>query len=350
MSDGKTSGIEPELYEKLVKEWDYEKNGRTRFEDYQRYFDLDAWWRCENGHSYKATIEDRIKGTGCRFCERNKAKHSITPLVSMKPQLVREWDYEKNDKRPEDYPPSSSEVVWWKCQYGHSWQASIYNRSRKANCPRCSRIKSGRSLLRLYPYLLNEWDYEKNELPPEAYTLGSTEKVWWKCKYGHSWQTRVCVRSQGCGCPICAHRELRRGVNDLPTIHPELVKEWDYEKNELPPEEYFSSSAEKVWWKCDKGHSWQASINCRSRGNGCPYCTHRRVERGVNDVPTIHPELVKEWDYEKNAKRPEDYSTGSHEKVWWKCENGHSWQADINHRSRGTGCPYCARSGMRKDS
>lgn len=30
------------------------------------------------------------------------------------------------------------------------------------------------------------------------------------------------------------------------------------------------------------------------------------------------------------------------EKVWWTCENGHSWQTTVHVRSEGSGCPYCA--------
>lgn len=29
------------------------------------------------------------------------------------------------------------------------------------------------------------------------------------------------------------------------------------------------------------------------------------------------------------------------EKVWWTCENGHSWQTTVHVRSEGSGCPYC---------
>jgi hypothetical protein len=32
------------------------------------------------------------------------------------------------------------------------------------------------------------------------------------------------------------------------------------------------NSDKKVWWKCKKGHEWQAIIGSRNRGNGCPVC------------------------------------------------------------------------------
>ncbi|WP_029231197.1 zinc-ribbon domain-containing protein [Butyrivibrio sp. VCB2006] len=46
--------------------------------------------------------------------------------------------------------------------------------------------------------------------------------------------------------------------------------------------------------------------------------------------------LANEWDYDKNPEiDPKEISLGSHLKVWWKCGNGHSWQAAINNRAQG---------------
>lgn len=52
--------------------------------------------------------------------------------------------------------------------------------------------------------------------------------------------------------------------------------------------------------------------------------------------------LLREWDAEKNGGlTPSDVSFGSHQKVWWQCSKGHSWQAKVYSRSEGSGCPYC---------
>ena len=59
----------------------------------------------------------------------------------------------------------------------------------------------------------------------------------------------------------------------------DLMKEWDWEKNtplDLFPDKLKCGSNKKVWWKCEKGHSWQAIISSRSRlGCGCPTCAGR---------------------------------------------------------------------------
>jgi hypothetical protein len=65
-----------------------------------------------------------------------------------------------------------------------------------------------------------------------------------------------------------------------------------------------------------------------------------------DSLADLHPELLDEWDYEKNnGLTPQMFKAGSTQKVWWKCAVcGHSWKTDINHRAKGhTGCPVCFR-------
>ena len=38
-----------------------------------------------------------------------------------------------------------------------------------------------------------------------------------------------------------------------------------------------------------------------------------------------YPELVPQWGT-SNELSPSDVSSGSHKKVWWTCEKGHTWE------------------------
>ena len=52
------------------------------------------------------------------------------------------------------------------------------------------------------------------------------------------------------------------------------MDEWDAEKN-LPftPETISHSSSVPVWWRCEKGHSWQTQLKSRSTTlTRCPKC------------------------------------------------------------------------------
>lgn len=141
------------------------------------------------------------------------------------------------------------------------------------------------------------------------------------------------------------------GYNDLPTVNPTLVKEWNWKKNvEYKPEDFTANSSKPVWWKCDKGHEWQAPINNRSKGRGCPFCAGKKVLSGYNDLRSSNPILAAEWNYEMNdTLRPENFTASSNKKVWWKCNREHTWQATIANRNSGTGCPYCSGNKVLKD-
>ena len=38
---------------------------------------------------------------------------------------------------------------------------------------------------------------------------------------------------------------------------------------------------------------------------------------------------------------PFDVTLRSEKKTWWVCKRVHEWEARVDHRSRGSGCPYC---------
>ena len=49
--------------------------------------------------------------------------------------------------------------------------------------------------------------------------------------------------------------------------------------------------------------------------------------------------LLSEWNAEKNAPAtPSQYTPQSNKKAWWTCAHGHSWEAAICNRTRGTRC------------
>ena len=70
-----------------------------------------------------------------------------------------------------------------------------------------------------------------------------------------------------------------------------------------------------------------------------------RISSNDNSLATLNPDLVKEWHPTKNGMLTvQDVTTGSHKKVWWKCNKGHEWKTAIHNRAKtvGTGCPYCS--------
>ncbi len=200
--------------------------------------------------------------------------------------------------------------------------------------------------------LLSEWDSEKNgSMAPSDYSKSSHEYVWWNCDKGHSYRQQINARVyQKQGCPYCSGRKVLSGFNDLESKYPDLAKEWDYEKNApLLPSEITYGSKKRVWWKCSKcENSWPAEVNNRTNPNnhtGCPYCTNQKPTKGVNDLASQVPSVAAEWDFEKNAKSPEEYTSRSSQSVFWVCPIcGHHYKMSIQNRTvQHQGCPKCAR-------
>ena len=269
-----------------------------------------------------------------------------------KAALLTQWHPAKNGAlTPQQIAYGSTRKVWWICAKGHIWQAAVNTRTANhTDCPYCA----GRlpwpgetDLASQYQDLVKEWHPTRNlPLTPEQVLPGSEKKVWWKCAQGHEWQAEIRSRVSGCGCPVCANRKLAEGENDLATLRPELAAQWHPTRNgSLTPEDLTAGTRRKVWWRCDKGHEWQASVLSRtSLGNGCPVCAGKQVIPGENDLASQFPQLAAQWHPDKNgALRPENVSPNSNRKVWWLCPLGHAWKATVTSRSReGAGCPFCA--------
>jgi hypothetical protein len=199
------------------------------------------------------------------------------------------------------------------------------------------------SLKSTYPELCNEWHYEKNgELLPQNIKPKSGKKVWWICNQGHEWQTKICTRtSQSTGCPYCSGKYATK-ENNLTFTFPDVAREWCFQKNGgLLPEDVKPQSGRKVWWKCKKGHEWQARIADRTRGSICPFCSGRKATN-ENNLAMLNHDLTKQWHPNKNELTPYDVKLKSKKKVWWMCNRGHEWQATVKNRANGSGCPYCS--------
>ena len=290
------------------------------------------------------------------------------------PELMKEWDWEKNkDLDPNKLVVGSEKKAWWICQKCKgTWQTQICVR-KKHGCPYCTgqKVRKGiNDFATLYPDLLKEWDWDKNSESgffPDEIMPGTKKKIFWKCKEcGFMWQAAVKDRTKkngrATGCPQCKRKKLSEyhltpvvGINDLESCYPEIAKEWNYDKNiNLLPSQVLKGSATVVWWKCYIcGNEWKTSVHSRTGRNsqtGCPSCSAQRTGdinampiQGENDLETLYPKLLKEWNYEKNTNLPSTYFAKSNKKVWWKCKYGHEWQASIVNRVKGRNCPICKK-------
>ena len=332
-----------------IKEWDYEKN--TVDPTTIAKFNLQkAWWICPKGHSYEMQIANHSSGSRCPYCSNHKILSGFNDIFATRPDLKEEWDFEKNNNieiYPQNISAGSHKLVWWICPKGHSYESSPHTHSAGHGCPYCNNkkvLKGYNDLLSQDPEGCKEWDYEKNKIKPDEVTLKSNKKVWWICPKGHSYEMSSYHHNIGHRCPYCSNQKVLKGYNDLLSkdINGEYgVKEWDYDKNEIRPDEVTIFSRQKAWWLCPKGHSYKNVIADHSRGDRCPYCSGRLPIKGETDLLSQDPEGCKEWDYKKNTIKPDEVTLKSNKKVWWICPKGHSYQAIIKSHSNKIGCPIC---------
>lgn len=355
----------------LASEWDYCKNLGVSPSEVTVSADKNFWWICPTcAHSYKALVSNRNKGSGCMKCSvANKYGRLPVPmgqdLLTKRPDVALEWDSLRNgEDRPDLISATSNEKVWWICSEGHSYFSPVGGRTgNKAHgCFACSVVRrrgSSKSvtlgetdLLSQNPEVSKEWDYSKNlDKTPDQISAYSQKKVWWVCPKGHSYNRSIKVRHvQGPPCSICSGKVVLAGFNDLGTVEPDLASEWDPIKN-LPttPKEVNSVSMRKFWWLCpEHSHSYSATINSRTREGfrtGCPICSGRQVLFGFNDLETLDPKLSAEWDYLANRTlTPREVTSKSERKVWWMCQDKHTYFSGIKNRSYGSGCPKCFES------
>lgn len=229
------------------------------------------------------------------------------------------------------------------------------------------------SLAEKCPELAAQWHPTKNgTLSADDVFPGSSKKVWWYYPYNDpitgkhfdfEWEARIDNRYYlKNGCPFISSQELWTGYNDLQTKNPKLAQEWHPTKNNgLKPTDVMEWSNKKVWWCINyiderTGKQveleWEASVNDRSQGKGCPYIgtAPKKILVGFNDLSTTHPKVAAQWDYVKNAPvKPEDIFKGSNKKYHWRREYFDKiknktyvfeWEAAPNHRREdATDCP-----------
>ena len=340
----------------LAAEWDYQANGRLTPSGVSLGSGKKVSWVCASGHRWEAVVGNRVRlGAGCSFCTGKRAVQGLNDVLTLYPDLKDQCI--EPDKLFE-VPAGSKKKAKWKCHKDHVWEASVESRTTKrSGCPYCSGrfpVQGVTDLETTHPKMASEWDWDTNTITPQEVSVGSNKRIGWRCEFGHQWAVSPNSRNNSkSGCPYCSGSQVISGKNDLATLYPQLIAEWLWSRNQgISPSEISTGSSRKVVWSCsvDPTHQWRASVAKRARGGqGCPWClgwdgTPNASHLTISEVP----ELLAEWDWEKNLCSPADVSAGSAKRVHWVCQEdrNHVWEAEAHNRRTTpnhypSGCPYC---------
>ncbi|MGH9011310.1 MAG: zinc-ribbon domain-containing protein [Acidimicrobiia bacterium] len=280
------------VHPELAEQWHPTLNGELTPNQLLPQSNRRVWWRCPQGHAWRAMVSSRATGRGCPSCADRRPKG--IPLIDRAPELLDEWDVALNGGAGDQVMAGSELRAWWRCRINptHLWTTQVRHRVRGNGCPYCAgkRPTPERNLAAVYPDVAAEWHPEENgDQSPTDVLPHSSLRLWWRCPLGHAWQARVADRTQGDGCPYCAGKRPTPQRN-LAVLHPHLAAEWHPHRNQgRSPDEVTPGSRLRVYWRCPDGHEWAAKVISRVRGDGCPQCFAQRTKARSRGMPPGEP-------------------------------------------------------------
>ena len=183
----------------IAIEWSA-KNYPLKPTDVTPYSNKKVWWKCRKcGNEWKTLISTRSYGSKCPYCTGKVLLKGFNDFKSKYPLIAAEWSEKNLPLTPDMINEKSCRNVWWKCpRCGYEWKGVVKARVKGRECPICSNhkvLKDFNDLATTDENILYLWDYEKNQdVDPTMVTRNSKQKVWWKCKNGHSWKESIVDR------------------------------------------------------------------------------------------------------------------------------------------------------------
>lgn len=195
-------------------------------------------------------------------------------------------------------------------------------------CSKCAMSKRRRRKDRLYLTINKDavkfWS-DKNKEDINNVGLKSSKIFIWECTNGfpHTFNKSANSFINKNDCLVCSGDQFLKGFNELSIMYPDLSSQWS-NNNKLKSSEVTCKTKGEFLWVDSLGHEWPAKISTRLNNRGCPYCASQKVLRGFNHIFSMHPELERFWNFEKNQKiNPTEITKGSNKSVWWICKLGH---------------------------
>ena len=345
-------------YPKIAKEWHPTKNGDLKPENFNKGSSKKIWWKCPKGddHEWEVTINNRtLKKRNCPFCSGRKASKTSN-LVVFFPDIAKEWHLTKNgNSRPEDYKPHAGKKVWWQCPKDktHEYETYIFNRTNHSSgCPFCSSSGTSEPEIRIFCEL--------------NYLIGADEVVWRKKIDGNELDVFISKYNLGIEfdgsywhegkiqSDIHKNKLLKKKNIQIIRVRQEPLEFTSENDIAVSKKTLTKEDLNNLVLKIKSVLNETEEINFGHYISKTSFLNDKGFKRFISFFPapppeysflTTHPELAKEWNYQKNTPlKPEYFTYGSGKKVWWKCSKNeeHEWESSILNRSYGNGCPFCS--------
>lgn len=339
----------------VLVEWDYTKNNALGYYPDKLSYKSDVyvnWVCCSCSFEWEGTIRGRTGSSGgnCPKC---------SSIASKFPEIIKDWDYNKNTQDPYLIPPYSGKKFHWcchKCKY--EWEFSAAARSYGSECPNCS-ISNGKGVSkierRIFYFIKKIYDgnvvngqkFKKKEIDiliNDKFGIEYDGVFWHSNKKELDENKANFVRSHGL--TLIRIREVGLDIVDDYDI------EYDF-KDSNALNHVLRQVVKLIPMNSDEQKRFDRIIKNNLSDVKIPkeYMIYPLRE---NSIINTHPELLNEWDYDKNKNNdiiPEYVTFGQNVKIHWKCGGcGEDWLTTpyIKFRNIDT-CKYCRGVALKID-
>lgn len=344
--------------------WDHELNEGRNPSDLSAVASDKVWTKCpacgtlvrRNVRFTWAVGEDGIGHViHCRTCGKRNQSNALTILF---PEIKDYWCFEKNAHPPEYYTISSGKKVYVRCpdcgreKFLAVCEAICQDENGKyriSSCGECAKEKTlylrrqddNNNIAKACPDINLYWD-DKNEWKPNELTIHTNIQIYTHCptcnRLLHRRATNTFKNVDGVWrvlqCQKCAiletGRERALSSRDPVLLEcPEIKDWWDFEKNDITPNELTRGSHYEAYLKCpackvDFKRDVHSFIATHRNGQllpvPCPECGFSSKGNPEDNLVEVCPEIVDWWDYEANAPFvPEQFTKGAQYMAHLKC-------------------------------
>ncbi|GBB98260.1 hypothetical protein RclHR1_31830003 [Rhizophagus clarus] len=170
-------------------------------------------WQCKEGHKWKASAKDILKGTWCRRCSTLGQKHVIQRRDQEEHQPINIANIIAQERGGKflstEYVNASTQMLW-RCAKGHEWSTTLY---RIKNMGRwCSQCAGN------FPCGLSEAKeiaHSRGGMCLSTEYINLCDPIQWMCNKGHKWFASFnSIKHVKSWCPYCInkHENLCREV------------------------------------------------------------------------------------------------------------------------------------------
>ena len=253
------------------------RGGRCLSTEY-RNAETALWWRCAEGHEWRASAASVKAGRWCAVCAHNRrlVLQELQRLAEKREGRCLSSRY-RNNRQP----------LLWECRIGHTWKAAAANvkgeaRRRGTWCPECYNLRR-RFRERDSIESMQQLARSRGGLCLSEEYTNSKSKLLWRCERGHQWEAVPVAVRRGSWCPVCAGNQ-KLTLAEFQSLAAQRG-------GKCLSARYVNKET-ALRWECALGHRWSAAPGKVKRGAWCSRCANEK-RRSPWKKPVVEYETLE---------------------------------------------------------